>query len=195
MSAGGVGASGGGASGAGASGGGAALRRLLGCGFGAGRMPIAPGTWGSAVTIVVMAALHGVQGWFPGLLPDSVTASDSRTAPLAWAFAFAVIYMLGVRIGHRASADWGEEDPGAFVLDEVVGQGIALFPLLGLLPGPLPALPTVAAFFLFRIFDVIKPPPCRRLEALPGGLGIMADDLMAGAYAAVCVAALRAAGL
>jgi phosphatidylglycerophosphatase A len=100
-----------------------------------------------------------------------------------------------VRIGDRAAGDWDGEDPGAFVLDEVVGQGIALFPLLALLPGPLPLLPTLAAFVLFRIFDVLKPPPCRRLEELPGGLGIMADDLMAGVYAAVCVAALRAAGL
>jgi phosphatidylglycerophosphatase A len=103
----------------------------------------------------------------------------------------------GARPAHRRPRreDWGEEDPGAFVLDEVVGQGLALLPLLTALPAPLPPLPLAAGFLLFRVLDVIKPPPCRRLESLPGGLGIMADDLMAGAYAAVGVAALRAAGL
>jgi len=175
--------------------GGARARRLLGSALGAGLLPVAPGTWGSAVTIVAMAGLHGVAGWWGGLLPAADSGPASRAAPLLWALAFAAIAVAGVRLGDRASSDWGEEDPGAFVLDEVVGQGIALLPLLPLLPGPLPALPTAAAFVLFRILDVIKPPPCRRLEGLPGGLGIMADDVMAGAYAAACVAALRAAGL
>ncbi|HZL99172.1 MAG TPA: phosphatidylglycerophosphatase A [Planctomycetota bacterium] len=176
-----------------AGGAGARTRRLLGSCLGAGLLPIAPGTWGSAVPIAAMAALHGVEGWWGGLLPASITDSPARTAPLAWAFAFALVYVLGARLGDSAASDWDGEDPGAFVLDEVVGQGIALFPLLPLLPGPLPALPLVAAFVLFRILDVLKPPPCRRLEALPGGLGIMADDLFAGAYAALGVAALHGA--
>jgi phosphatidylglycerophosphatase A len=142
-----------------------------------------------------MAALHGVAGWWGGLLPASVTLSRTPTMALAWACALTFLYIVGVRVGHRAASDWDGEDPGAFVLDEVVGQGIALVPLFPLLPGPLPLLPMVAAFLLFRIFDVIKPPPCRQFEDLPGGLGIMADDVMAGVYAAICVAGLRWAGL
>lgn len=173
---------------------GARTRRLLGSGFGSGLLPVAPGTWGSLVVLVLMATLHGVAGWWGGLLPAEAEPG-SRLVPLAWALAVAATWIVGVRIGHRAAADWGEEDPGAFVLDEFVGQGIALFPLLPVLPGPLPPRLALAAFLLFRIFDVLKPPPCRRLEALPGGLGIMADDLMAGVYAAVGVAVLRAAGL
>jgi phosphatidylglycerophosphatase A len=173
---------------------GARTRRLLGSGFGAGLLPIAPGTWGSLVVLVLMAALHGMQGWWPGVLSGSIGLTW-RAAALLWAALFALLWIVGVSLGNRAAADWGEEDPGAFVLDEFVGQGIALFPLLPVLPGPLPPLLALAAFLLFRIFDVLKPPPCRRLEALPGGLGIMADDLMAGVYAAVGVAALRAAGL
>jgi len=167
-------------------------RRLLGSALGAGLLPIAPGTWGSAVTVVVMAALHGVAGLWGGLLP---VATTWRVAVLLWAGVLLVIALLGLRIGDRAAEDWGEEDPGAFVLDEVVGQGLALLPLLFVLPRPLPPLPLAAGFLLFRVLDVIKPPPCRRLEGLPGGLGIMADDLMAGVYAAVGVVALRAAGL
>jgi len=171
---------------------GSRTRRLLGSALGAGRLPIAPGTWGSAVTLIAMAALHGVAGWWGGLLP---VATTWRVAALAWAAALFAIAVLGLRIGDRAAEDWGEEDPGAFVLDEVVGQGLALLPLLYALPAPLPPLPLAAGFLLFRVLDVIKPAPCRRLEGLPGGLGIMADDLMAGAYAAVGVAALRVAGL
>jgi phosphatidylglycerophosphatase A len=171
---------------------GARTRRLLGSSFGAGLLPVAPGTWGSLVPLVLAGALVGVEGWWDGLLPVSMTG---RAAALAWVLALAALAVLGVRVGHRAAEDWGEEDPGAFVLDEVVGQGIALLPVLVVLPAPLPKLPVAAAFLLFRMLDVIKPPPCRRLEALPGGLGIMADDLMAGAYAAVGVAVLRAAGL
>lgn len=171
---------------------GARTRRLLGSAFGAGLLPIAPGTWGSALTVAVMAALHGVAGWWGGLLP---VATTWRAAALAWTAVLCVLFVLGLRIGNRAAEDWDGEDPGAFVLDEVVGQGLALLPLLCVLPAPLPPLAVAAAFVLFRILDVIKPPPCRRLEELPGGLGIMADDLAAGAYAAVCVAALRAAGL
>jgi phosphatidylglycerophosphatase A len=139
-----------------------------------------------------MAALHGIAGGWGGLLP---VATTWRVTVLVWAAVLFAIAVLGLRIGDRAAEDWGEEDPGAFVLDEVVGQGIALLPVLSVLPGPLPPLPVAAAFVLFRVLDVIKPPPCRRLEGLPGGLGIMADDLMAGVYAAVGVVALRAAGL
>jgi phosphatidylglycerophosphatase A len=171
---------------------GSRTRRLLGSALGAGLLPIAPGTWGSAVTVVVMAALHGVAGLWGGLLP---VATTWRVGVLVWAGVLLVIALVGIRIGDRAAEDWGEEDPGAFVLDEVVGQGLTLLPLLSVLPGPLPPLPLAAGFLLFRALDVIKPPPCRRLEGLPGGLGIMADDLMAGVYAAVGVVALRAAGL
>jgi phosphatidylglycerophosphatase A len=70
------------------------------------------------------------------------------------------------------------------VLDEVAGQWLALLPLW---PGVPSAPGLLGAFALFRLFDILKPWPCRALEALPGGVGIMADDLMAGAYAAGCL--------
>ena len=64
--------------------------------------------------------------------------------------------------------------------------------MLVLLPGPLPPVGFAVAFIAFRLFDVLKPPPCRRLEGLPGGLGIMADDVAAGLYATIVVAAVVA---
>jgi phosphatidylglycerophosphatase A len=172
--------------------GGSALRRLLGSFFGAGQLPVAPGTWGSLATLVVALALLGVEGWFEG--PLAVASADAGTAlrlgaALELVIVAAIVMVVGVQVGHRAEQDWGRKDPGPFVLDEVAGQLIALAPLV---PGPLSWIEAAAAFLLFRVFDVLKPPPCRRLEGLPGGLGIMADDVMAGLYAALCVVVLQA---
>ena len=74
----------------------------------------------------------------------------------------------------------GIEDPGFVVVDEVLGQWIALAGL-----ARWGAIGVSAAFLLFRLFDIWKPPPVRQLEALPGGLGIILDDVMAGVYAAL----------
>ena len=126
-------------------------------GLGSGLVPVAPGTAGS---IVAAAAYFGLGrlGW---------------PAQLA---AIALVSLLGTVAAARAERVWGE-DPGRVVVDEVAGQWLALV-----------ALPPtwgwiVAGLLLFRLFDITKPPPCRRLEHLPGGLGVMADDLAAGGYA------------
>jgi phosphatidylglycerophosphatase A len=161
--------------GAGGPGAGAAWRRLLGSALGAGFLPVAPGTWGSLATVLAAAALLGVRGAWTGALAGSVLGV------LVCALG---VTLLGTLVGQRAEADFGRHDPGAFVLDEVAGQLVALLPLL---PGPFPPAGLLGAFLLFRLFDVLKPWPCRALEALPGGVGIMADDLMAGVYAAGCL--------
>ncbi len=116
---------------------------------------------------------------------------EIEAARLAVAGVAAVLLALGIAVGNHAAHDWGREDPGSFVLDEVVGQMLALLPVL---PGPLSWPRALLAFVLFRIFDVLKPPPCRRLESLPGGLGIMADDVAAGAFAAAVMCGLAAVG-
>jgi phosphatidylglycerophosphatase A len=128
--------------------------------------------------VLVAAALLGVEGWFPGLVP--------APGALLVAAVLLGLTVLGVWVGNRAALDWnGVHDPGGFVLDEVVGQ---LIPLMALLPGPISPLGLALAFGLFRLFDISKPPPCRRLEALPGGVGIMADDVAAGLYALLILA-------
>jgi phosphatidylglycerophosphatase A len=185
-----------------------AARRFLSTGCGVGWLPVAPGTWASAATVLLFALLFGVRGaWGPllalpasgaDLSPDVAGTGPASAVPSpadAWRVigillaALALLFAAGVWLGNRAPADFGASDPGAFVLDEVVGQGLALLPLL---PGAMSPWGALASFALFRVFDIRKPPPCARLEKLHGGLGIMADDVMAGLYAAAVVALLPA---
>jgi phosphatidylglycerophosphatase A len=132
---------------------------LLATGFGAGYGPIAPGTWGSLPGLAFAWGLERLAGHW---------------AVLAGAAFFAAA---GVWAAGRAEALLGEKDPGRVVVDEIAGQMVGL---LFLRPT---ARLLLLAFVLFRILDVVKPWPARRLEELPGGSGIMADDLMAGLYA------------
>jgi phosphatidylglycerophosphatase A len=125
-----------------------------------GWFPVAPGTVGSAV---------GVGLWW-GL----------RAAGAGVAAEFAVVAALFVA-GAWAAAETeralGITDPGPVVIDEVMGMCVTL------IGAPLSWPAAIAGFALFRLFDIVKPPPARRLERLHGGWGIMADDLAAGVYA------------
>ncbi|MFT7463121.1 MAG: phosphatidylglycerophosphatase A [Pseudohongiellaceae bacterium] len=163
---------------------GSAFRRWLGTACGPGYLPLAPGTWGSLATVIVVAWLVGVEGQFDGFLGVPAPTPSGGSAwlgqPQLFGLSALVIFAFGVVLGHKAHVDWGRHDPGSFVVDEVVGQLIPLLPLLG---GPLPVYGMSLAFVLFRVFDVVKPPPCRWLERLPGGVGIMADDVAAGLFA------------
>ncbi len=124
---------------------------------GAGYFPIAPGTVGSAVGIVIYLL--------------------TRQWPLAWQAALIVVLsVVGTWASHVAADHFGRTDPGEVVVDEVAGQLLTLFATGAAAGG------AVAGFFLFRVLDIIKPWPARDFERLPGGVGIMADDLMAGAY-------------
>lgn len=141
--------------------------------FGTGLLPKAPGTWGS------LAALP------PGLL-------------LLWAggpallvAAIILVSVAGVWAGERYAETLGQEDPGAVVIDEVAGQWLALLPCAAL--GP---VEIVLAFLLFRAADILKPWPASWADRnIPGGLGIMADDWVAGVYAALALALLQFGGL
>jgi phosphatidylglycerophosphatase A len=134
--------------------------------FGCGRSPAAPGTVGSAAALAIGIALHqyfGFQGW-----PFLVLAA-LLFGPAVWSAGVAA----------RVSKI---EDPGFVVVDEVLGQWIALAGA-----HPFHWVSALAAFALFRLFDIWKPAPVRQLEDLPGGLGINADDAMAGVYAALVI--------
>lgn len=127
-------------------------------GLGVGWAPIAPGTFGSIPALAL--------AW----------ACARTGTPWALAAALAVITVLGTWAADRAAALLGAKDPGRVVIDEVAGQSATLL----FLPVTVPVL--VAGFVLFRILDIWKPFPARGLESLPGGSGIMADDLMVGIY-------------
>lgn len=154
---------------------------------GVGYLPIAPGTWGSLVGVGVFLCI----GWFtrPRYAPaDSVF--HPRPAFLAVELAAVVIVTLfGIWAASRVEELLGRKDPGKVVIDEVAGQMISLLPL-ALITVNRPPIWIIVSFALFRFFDIVKPYPARRFEALHGGLGIMADDLVAGFYAALATAML-----
>lgn len=124
---------------------------------GVGWFPIAPGTAGSAVGVAIYLL---TRGW---------------SAPAQIGLLIAVT-AIGVWAASVAETALKKEDPGPVVIDEVAGQ------LLTLLLTGVGWKGAIAGFFIFRLFDILKPFPARQLERLHGGLGIMADDLMAGAY-------------
>ena len=137
------------------------------CGY-LGYVPIAPGTFGSAAGLVVFAAVH----W-----------AGSPAFELAL---IAFLFAIGVWSGNAAERHFGGVDPAPVILDEVVGMLITL----ALIPVNLPG--AIVGFLLFRLLDVIKPWPANRMEALPGGLGVMADDAMAALYGNVVMRLLVA---
>ena len=139
-------------------------------GAGAGFAPVAPGTFGSMEGVGIYLALLA----FP-LAPQSHMALVLGAGLLFFA--------VGVWASNRACEISGLKDPGEIVIDEVSGQLIALTPL-ALAPSLAGA---VLAFLLFRLFDIFKPFPIRRLESLPSGLGVMSDDALAGVYTAALV--------
>lgn len=99
-----------------------------------------------------------------------------------------VIVVLGVWAASRTEKLLGTKDPGKVVVDEVAGQMISLLPLAFLVPDGPWWVWVIVSFTLFRFFDIFKPYPARQFEALRGGFGIMADDVVAGIYGAITTA-------
>lgn len=152
------------------------IKRWLAAGFGLGWLPFAPGSWGSLLPAGLFA-LEGYLGWDPWWI-------------LVSQFCIAVLAAIGcIGLAGHTIALVGDDDPPEIVLDEFAGQGITFLALLirpssPYLPGQITVI-AMAGYILFRFFDTIKPWPCRPLEHLPGGWGILADDLVAGLYALV----------
>jgi phosphatidylglycerophosphatase A len=132
-----------------------------------GFVPIAPGTFGSAVGLVVYAAVSMTNSW------------------IVEAAVLVVILGLGIWSADHVERALGK-DPGPVVIDEVAGMLVTLAFLDVSVTG------AVVGFFIFRVLDVVKPPPARRLEDLHGGPGIMFDDVMAGIYSNVALRGLLA---
>jgi len=137
---------------------------LISTWFGCGYAPVAPETVGSLAGVAIAWLLVRYAAWQPLWFVLLVVVF---TAPAIWA--------AGV-----TARSLNQEDPGLVVVDEVLGQWLTLAGARAL-----NLKSWIAAFILFRLFDVWKPVPVRNLERLPGGAGIVADDLMAGVYAAL----------
>jgi phosphatidylglycerophosphatase A len=139
---------------------------LLATVLGIGRIPFAPGTFGSlpGLALTMLARTYG-PWWLEGPI-------------------ILVLFTLGVWAATAAERHFGGIDPGPVVIDEVVGMMITLLFI------PVSAIGLLVGFVVFRACDVIKPFPAGRLERLPGGLGIMCDDVMAGIWGYVIMRGL-----
>jgi phosphatidylglycerophosphatase A len=124
-----------------------------------GFFPIAPGTAGSLAALALFAFIRWI----------GVSAIELS--------AIVAVFAIGVWAAHGTESAMGRKDPGVVVIDEVLGMLITLALL------PLSLLGIALGFLLFRVLDVIKPYPAAQVEHLHGGLGIMADDAVAGLYA------------
>ena len=134
------------------------LASVVATGLGSGYSPVAPGTAGSAVGLLLFWPLRG----------------------LAWPWqlaAVAILSVVGALAAGRVAGKLGLEDPGLVVVDEVAGQWLTLVAL------PFTPVTALVGFLAFRAMDIVKPWPARDLERLHGGWGIVADDLAAGVYA------------
>ena len=145
------------------------IYRIIANGFGSGQLPIAPGTWGSALAALLALPLM----W--------ATPPAARLVLIVLAIVFSFICAKAVDM---FADEWGE-DPGHVVADEMVGMWLTLVGL------PLNLLNIGLGFLLFRFFDIAKPLGIRRMEAIPGGWGVVLDDVLAGVYANILLQVLN----
>jgi phosphatidylglycerophosphatase A len=137
--------------------------KFLLSGFGVGWLPLAPGTWGAAVAVLLAAGLAALK------LPPSVEVLILSGVTLIFTW-------IGIKGSDMLADEWGK-DPKQTVIDEVVGTWISIIGM------PLTGLNLLLAFVLFRFFDILKPLGIRQAERLNGGWGVMVDDILAGVYA------------
>lgn len=138
------------------------LEKLLGTGFYTGFIPFAPGTFGSLAALLIY--------FIPGF-----------ESPLIMIPFILLFFFWGIKIGDKFEVEFGRKDPSECTIDEVVGMWITLL----FLPKTLKI--AIFGFVIWRIFDIIKPFPARNAEKLPGGLGIMLDDVIASVYSCIIV--------
>ena len=152
------------------------MKRMLASCFGLGRLPIAPGTWGSLPPVIIFG-LMSYFGASPAMISNVMAALVLAGSVVCVQFAPAAI------------AATGKKDPGEVVADEFAGQAVTFLfsPFLGMgtaTPRQI-FITALTGFVLFRLFDIRKPWPIRRLEKYPAGWGILADDLLAGVFSLV----------
>jgi phosphatidylglycerophosphatase A len=139
---------------------------LIASGFGSGYSPIVPGTTGTLVAIPVFLILSAIPS--PG-----------------YEITVAAFFFLAVWTAGEAQAHWGVKDDQRIVIDEIAGF------LVTMLWMPRTLISIILGFFLFRFFDIVKPPPVRRLEKIRGGYGVVLDDVLAGVYANIVLQLLQ----
>jgi phosphatidylglycerophosphatase A len=154
------------------------MKRMLTSCFGLGRLPVAPGTWGSLPPAVIFALMYyfGVSAGFISITMAALVVAGSVICII---FAPAII------------AATGKDDPREVVADEFAGQALTFWAVPFFITADISTrqifITTILGFLLFRLFDIAKPWPIRKVEKLPKGLGVLADDLLAAVFAAIVV--------
>jgi len=158
---------------------------------GVGYLPLAPGTWGSLVAVLiytVLASAFSSYRYAPSITDPQFLVAAIHAVIL---MIFLLFSLLGVWAAGRATELLGNSDPSEAVVDEVIGQLIVFL----FIPFTTSWWLIGAGFLLFRLFDIWKPYPIDYLQVLPGGIGVCADDILAGVYAGVCLSIIYAIGL
>ncbi len=147
------------------------LKKLCVTVFGSGYLPIAPGTWGSALGVILFLPIY--------------VNTNYISLNISMGILIIFVSILGIFLGQWAIEYYKSNDPKQFVIDELAGMWLALLlmPIKAHMPISKLIIILLTQFVLFRIFDIIKPTPARQAEQLPAGLGIMTDDIIAGIYA------------
>ena len=164
--------------------------RFLITSFGLGHLRPAPGTWGSFPPVILAAALIAA-----GLGPNETCSLGGTFGPAWWIYTLThiavILFFSGVcvAVGGRAEVHFGKTDPGSVTADETAGMSLTLLALpYAQMHQPIHAAAwLIGAFLLFRIFDILKLWPANGLQRIPGGWGILLDDLVAGVQALIAL--------
>lgn len=146
------------------------LSLFIATGFGSGYLRPASGTWGTGVALVLLWLGAGL--WNGGGFIGHIV------------FCLAV-FAVAVGVSYTGESHFRKKDPSPVVIDEIIGYFVAMIAL------PAAPLYLLAAFFVFRLMDVLKPWPAHESQSLPGGWGIVVDDVLAGAYTCLCLHVAR----
>jgi phosphatidylglycerophosphatase A len=159
--------------------------------WGVGFIPGAPGTYGSLVGVGIFLAMREIL--FSLGLADIKASPDtvSPWATVAVCFGMLILTLSGIWAAGRSTELLGSSDASEAVVDEVIGQLIVFL----FVPFTIGWQFLIAGFVLFRLFDIWKPYPIDSLQGLPAGIGICADDILAGVYAGICLAVIYAASI
>ncbi|CAN5613114.1 phosphatidylglycerophosphatase A [soil metagenome] len=158
--------------------------------FGVGYLPLAPGTWGSMVGVLIYLSV----AWTETNIGINLLEKGWRLEQIsAWfhtvnLIVFLLFCLLGIWAASRATKLFKHKDPSQAVVDEVIGQLIVFL----FIPFGLHWSFVLAGFLLFRLFDIWKPYPIDSLQGLPAGIGVCADDILAGVYGGVCLTLIYA---
>lgn len=161
--------------------------------FGVGYLPLAPGTWGSAVGVLIYLLFR----WLEQIISVKFTAqgwSDAQITAFVHAinaFLFLIFCLLGIWAATRATKLFKHKDPSQAVVDEVIGQLLVFL----FVPFDISWKLILVGFLLFRLFDIWKPYPIDSLQNLPSGIGVCADDVLAGVYGGAILSLIYAVSL